>query len=86
MQSVRTALQALSTTTSTAEDEVKQLQQVLKLQQEENIPIPYRNNLGSLSIKFYKGKLYRLRSDRVTLDIFDSQYNLLETITVNIFS
>lgn len=47
-----------------------------------NIPIPYGNNLGSLSIKFYKGKLYRLRSDRVTLDIFDSQYNLLETITL----
>ncbi|WP_342578427.1 tape measure protein [Psychrobacillus sp. FSL K6-2843] len=35
VQSVRTALQALSTITATAEDEVKQLQQALKLQQEQ---------------------------------------------------
>ena len=48
----------------------------------EMVPIPNGTNLGTVTIKKHTDKIYRLRSDNKTLDIFDQQYNLLNSITL----
>ena len=48
----------------------------------ETVPIPNGSYFGTVSIKKHGDKIYRLRSDNKTLDIFDHQYNLLNSITL----
>ena len=48
----------------------------------DKIPIPNGADFGTVTIKKHADKIYRLRNNYKTLDIFDQQYNLLSSITL----